>query len=342
MFRFEHPEHLYALALIPVVLLLFMLTRYARRRALRRFGDSALLSRLMPRASRYRHGVKLTILLTALALLVVGWANPQWGVRREKVKRRGVDVIIALDISQSMLAQDIPPNRMERAKKFAQNLVAGLEGNRIGAIFFAGNAYLQSPITTDYAAVNLFFKSANPNMASTQGTAISEAIDLADASFDEESRNHRALIIISDGENHEEEAAESARTARANGLLLYTVGVGTAEGGSIPSYVGGRLDYKRDENGKPVRSALNETMLEELAKTGDGAYFNLSAGSERIIDALSRQIENIEKRELEQRIFSDYESYFQYFIAGALLLILLEFLIPYRQGKFRPGQTLFQ
>ncbi len=342
MFRFEHPEYLYALLLVPVVLGLYLLTQYARRNALRRFGESDLVGRLMPRASRYRHPTKLAMLLSAVALLSIGWANPQWGVRREKVKSRGVDVFVAMDISQSMLARDVRPSRLERAKKFAQNLVDGLEGNRIGLILFAGNAYLQAPITSDYTAIDLFLKSANPDMAPTQGTAITDAVDLAERSFEEGSRNHRALVIISDGENHDTEALQRTERARANGLLTFAIGVGTPEGDFIPVIVDGRADYKRSGDGSPVRSRLNEEMLQQVAEKGGGAYFNLNQSrSEQVINALAARIDAIEKRELEQRVFDEYESYFQYFIGLGLLLIVLEFLIPYRRGRFQPGETLF-
>ncbi len=341
MFRFEYPEHLYALVVIPVLVLFFLAMMMARKRALRRFGNTDLLRRLMPQVSKFKHTVKFVLLMAGLLLLIIGWANPQWGSKREKVKRRSVDVFIALDISQSMLAQDIPPNRLERAKRFAQNLVEALRGERLGLIIFAGNAYLQMPLTTDYAAAALFLKSANPAMAPTQGTAFAEAIDLAERSFEEDNKNHKALVLITDGENHEEGAMERAQTARDNGLLLFTVGLGTEEGGFIPTYVGGRSDYKRDNSGNPVRTRLNEEMLRELASSGDGAYFNLASGSDAVLEALKERIDNIEKRELEQRVFSEYESYFQYFIGLALLLLLLEFLLPYRRSGVLSGRDIF-
>ena len=341
MFKFEQPFHLYALILIPIFILFFVAVRYARKRALEQFADDHLLKYLMPQVSRYKHTTKFVLLLLALVFLSIGWANPQWGTKKEKVKRKSVDVFIALDISQSMLAQDVAPSRLDRARRFAQNLVDELKGERIGSIIFAGNAYLQIPLTTDYAAAQLFIKSANPNMASTQGTAIVDAIDLAERSFEEENKNHKALVIITDGENHEDEALDRAREANDNGLLLFCVGVGTENGAFIPTVIGGRADYKRDQSGNPVRSSLNEDMLKDLADAGDGAYFNLASGSDRVIDALRSRIDNIEKREFEQRVFNEYESYFQYFIAVAILLLLVEFLISYRRSKYLEGRDLF-
>lgn len=342
MFRFEYPEHLYALAVIPVLILFFAAMMMARKQAIRRFGNTSLMQYLMPQVSKFKHTVKFVLLMAGVLVLIIGWANPQWGTKREKVQRRSVDVFIALDISQSMLAPDVPPNRLERAKRFGQNLVEALKGERIGLIIFAGNAYLQMPLTTDYAAAALFLKSANPAMAPTQGTAFAEAIDLAERSFEEENKNHKALVLITDGENHEEGAQERAQTARDNGLLLFTVGVGTTEGSFIPTYVGGRSDFKRDRTGQPVRTQLNEEMLQELAASGNGAYFNLASGSDAVLDALKQRIDNIEKRELEQRVFSEYESYFQYFLGLGLLFVIVEFLLPYRRSGVLSGRDLFE
>lgn len=341
MFKFEHPEHLYALLVLPVFIVFFILMRYARKRALEQFGDTSLMQYLMPQVSNYKHTTKFILLLFALVFLIIGWSNPQWGTKKEKVKRKSVDVFVALDISQSMMAQDIAPSRLERARKFAQNLIDALKGERIGTIIFAGNAYLQVPLTTDYAAAQLFIKSANPNMAPAQGTAIADAIDLAERSFEEDNKNHKALIVITDGENHDNEALERAKEANNNGLLIFSVGVGTEKGSFIPTVIGGRADYKRDKTGNPVRSSLNEAMLKDLADAGDGVYFNLASGSDKVAEALRTRIDSVEKRELEQRVFNEYESYFQYFIAVALLLIVLEFLISYRRNKYLQRRDIF-
>ncbi|HHH49754.1 MAG TPA: VWA domain-containing protein, partial [Saprospiraceae bacterium] len=244
MFRFENIDHLYALALIPILLAFYFFTRLLRKKKINEFGNIELVQQLMPEASKWKHLIKYVFLMLGLSFLIIAWANPQWGTKKEKVKRKSVDVFIALDISQSMMAEDIRPNRMERARRFAQQLVEELKGERIGTIIFAGNAYLQMPLTTDYAAAALFIKSSNPKMAASQGTAISDAIDLAERTFEEENKNHKVLVIISDGENHDQEALDRAKEAKENGLLIFTVGVGTAEGGFIPTRIGGRADYK--------------------------------------------------------------------------------------------------
>ena len=341
MFRFENIDHLYAFGLIPVLIIFFVIALMARKRAIERFGDSSLMAQLMPKMSKYKHTVKFIILMFALAFLVVGWANPQWGTKKEKVKRKSVDVFIALDISQSMLAEDIPPNRMERAKRFAQDLIEKLKGDRVGLIIFAGNAYLQMPMTTDYAAAQLFLRTANPDMAPSQGTAISDAIDMAKQSFEEENKSHKALVVITDGENHDQETLDMAKQANEDGLLIFTVGVGTPQGAKIPVFYGNRRGFKIDKTGQEVVSKLNEQMLLDLANEGDGSYFNIAAG-DKVVEALRERIDRLEKREFEMRAFEEYESYFQYFIGFALLLLIIEFVISYRKNKFMEGKDIFK
>ncbi len=341
MFRFEYADHLYAFVIIPVLIALFVLVWMFRKKAIARLGDNRLLTRLMPQVSKYKHLVKFVLLTFALCVLIIAYANPQWGAKQEKVKRKSADVFIALDISNSMLAEDVRPNRLERAKQFAIKLVEELRGERLGIIIFAGNAYLQMPLTTDYAAAQLFIKSANTGMAPTQGTAISDAIDLAERCFEENNKHHKALVIITDGENHDQEALERMKEASGNGLLAYTVGVGTEAGGFMPVVIGGRKDYKRDNTGQAIRSVLNEQMMKDLATAGQGSYFNLLRGEE-VAASLKERIDKMEKRELEQRSFSEYESYFQYFLALAILLIIIEFLITYRKSKWMEGKDFFK
>ncbi len=341
-FRFEYGDHLYALLLIPVLILFFLLVQRSRKKAMQEFGNTTLLAQMMPLYSKYKHTVKFLLLLLGLSTLIIAWANPQWGTKREKVKQKSVDIFIALDISQSMMAEDIRPNRLERARKFSQQLVNTLKGNRMGIILFAGNAYLQMPLTTDYAAAQLFLRSANPNQAPTQGTAISDALDLAEQSFEEDNKQHKAIIIITDGETHDQETIEFAQEAAKNGLLIYTVGVGTPSGGLIPTIIGGREDYKRDQSGNPVRSVLNEKMMQDLADVGNGYYFNLvSSNPDEVSESLRTSIDRMEKREFEARVFNEYESYFQYFIALAILFLGAEFLISYRKNRWLGEKDFF-
>lgn len=335
MFRFEHPSYLYAFSLLPLLAGAFWLFWRWRKQAIGRFAENHLLLLLMPEASRYKHRLKLGLALFTVAFLVIGAANPQWGSKREKAKRRSVDVLIALDISNSMYAEDVPPSRLERAKKFAENLVEKLKGERIGLVFFAGSAYLQMPMTTDYAAAELFLRSASPELAPSQGTAIGEAVNVARRAFQVggENKSHKALVIITDGEDHDGEAIAAAESAREEGVIQFTVGVGTPEGGFIPIDLGGREDYKRDENGQPIRSRLNEAMLADLATKGGGTYMHISEGDVAVSEALQSRIDQLEKQELEVQAFSSYNSYFQYFVFIGLALLVADWLVSWRKSK---------
>ncbi|MBK7872000.1 MAG: VWA domain-containing protein [Saprospiraceae bacterium] len=342
MFRFEHPYYLYALEILPVLGVFFYLMLQSRKRALQRFGNRELIKKLMPQASKYKHALKFWLFLLGITFMIFGAANPQWGVKRENVKRKGIDIFVALDVSKSMLAEDIAPNRLERAKKFSEDLVEKLRGERLGLILFAGNAYLQVPLTTDYAALGIFIKSANPDQMPTQGTAIGDVVALSERSFPANNQRHKVLIIISDGENHEDEAQQRAEEAADEGLLIFTTGIGTAEGGFIPEFENGTVDFKRDERGEPVRSRMNEEALKRIAAVGNGAYFNLANDTDQILKALQQRIDMVEKREYEQRAFTEFESYFQYFIGVALLLLVIEFLISYTKNRFLADKDLFR
>lgn len=342
MFQFEEVQLLYFLGLLPVLFLLFWLAQRARKRALARFGHLTVLQQLMPQFSQYKHTAKFVLLLGAIAFLVVAWANPQLGAKKEKVERKSVSVFVALDVSRSMNAEDIAPNRIERAKQLAMSAVRSLRSERLGLIVFAGNAYLQTPLTDDYAAMNIFLSSANTEMVSDQGTAIASAIELAQESFEVENKANKAIIIISDGETHDEEAISQAKSARSDGILTFTVGVGTAEGAPIPTAFGGRENYIYDDTGNLVVSKINEEMLRDLAKAGDGTYYNINSGADAILEDLRTKIDRMEKQSYEQRVFEEYESYYQIPVALALLLIVFEFLISYRKNKYLAGKDLFK
>ncbi|MEM9887261.1 MAG: VWA domain-containing protein [Bacteroidota bacterium] len=343
MIRFEHSEYLYALILIPILVLLFFSMWQFRKRAIAKFGNTSVVQQLMRDYSPNMYRLKFIVLLAIVFLLVLGWANPQSGksISTKLATRESVDVFIALDISYSMLAQDIAPSRIERAKRFTENLVQGLRGERIGLILFAGNAYLQMPLTTDYGAASLFTRSANPYQAPTPGTAIGDALELAMNTFDEESESDKVVIVITDGENHDEESLRKAQAASDQGIILFTIGVGTEQGGFIPTNVNGYQDFKRDETGNPVRTRLDESVLKELSESANGAYYNIGVDAEQIIEALRDKIEQMDRQEFEQRAYDEYASYFQYFVGFALLLMILEFLMTYRKSKLLEGKDLF-
>ncbi len=341
MFRFEHPEFLYFLGIIPLMILIFILVVIVRRRSLKKFGDPDLIERLMPDASKYKAVVKFSILMAAFLFFGIALANPQWGSKKESIKRKSSDIFIALDISRSMMAQDVRPNRLERSRQFIQKLIDELKGDRIGLILFAGNAYMQMPLTTDFSAAQLFVRSADPSLAPTQGTSITDAIKMAESSFDEKNQHQRALIVITDGENHEEEAIKEAASALDKGMLTFTVGVGTASGAPIPVFQNGRNTYKADKQGRQVISKMNENLLLEVAKAGGGKYYNIISG-DGVIDAVRDRINRMEKQEFEQRNFSAYESYFQYFLAVGIFLLLLEFLISFRKNNWLRDKDIFK
>lgn len=341
MFRFENISHLYGLVLVLLVLVAFLMYMGFRNRGLKELGNWTNLQKMIPSFSKRKPILKFVLPAVALLCICIGWANPQWGSKKEKVQAKAVDVFIALDISNSMLCEDVRPSRLEQAQKFGQELVVGLKGERIGLILFAGNAYLQMPLTNDYAAAAMFMRSANTKMAPTQGTAIAEVIDLATSSFSEDNKHHKALVIITDGENHDETALVKAQTASEEGMLTFTVGVGTAEGGPIPISFNGRKAFKQDRSGQAVVSKMNPEMLTELASKGNGTYFNLQENSDKVITELRKRIDKIEKRDIEQRSFTEYNSYFQYFIGFALLLLLIDIFFSYQKNQWVKNKDIF-
>ena len=331
MFRFEHPDFLQLLWALPVLIVLLLLYRAWRRQALARIGEPAALPRLLPGLSGFRFFIKNSLLLLSIGLMALAWANPQRGAKKQTVTQKSADVLIALDISQSMFAEDVAPNRLERAKSFVRKLIHELEGERIGLIFFAGDAYLQMPLSTDYAAADMFIANANPDMITAQGTAIPKAIELATESFDPEPGAGRALILITDGENHDSDAANRATEAFDDGIVIVAVGAGTPEGGPIPlGTAGGSGQYKRDENGEIVRTRMNQALLKELAAKGGGAAYLLGQG-DAAIRAIRQEVDLLQKRDMEVRSFSEFESYFQWFLLPAFLLLALETWLSWRK-----------
>ncbi len=332
MFRFEHEAYLVILlGIFPLALLLYLAWIWYNRQQ-RKLGEASLIQHLKvdvyPRLRRWLSFLSLLI----FTLLVIAWANPQWGAKRQKVKAKSTDIFIAMDISNSMYCEDVAPSRMEVAKKFAFDLIEKLKGERIGLIFFAGNAYLQMPLTTDYAAAQVFVRAANPGLATSQGTALGEAIRTAEEGFGKDVKKHRSLIIISDGEDHDADAIESSASAHEKGMLIFTVGIGTTQGSFIPIQVRGNRDWKRDASGQPIQTRLNETLLNEIAHKGGGDFFRLNGTSE-VLNALDNKIDVLEKEEFEERSFSEYESYFQWFLGSAILLYMIQWLLGHNLWK---------
>jgi Ca-activated chloride channel family protein len=332
MLRFAHPEHIYALLVLPVVVLLFFIAIYRRKRSMQRFGEKRLVGKLTKTHSSAKPIIRFILFLFAYASLVIAWANPQIGTRLEEVKREGVDVIIALDVSNSMKAEDIRPNRLERAKQSISRLIDQLENDRIGIIIFAGHAYVQLPITSDYAAAKLFLSTIDTDIIPTQGTAIGSAIELSMKSYVGQDNKHKALVIITDGENHEDDAVEAAAKANEEGIVIHTIGFGSPEGAPIPVYRNGvQIDFIKDKDGNTVLTKLNELNLERIAAEGKGQYIRATNND----DGLSRilkQIAGMEKKSFGTKQFTGYEDRFQYFLAATLILLLLASLFSNKRN----------
>jgi len=334
MFRLQNPEYLWLLIAVPVLLGLFYWYWNRRRVALDRFADRELIGRLAPGMNRRLPWTKFLLLLLSIPLLSFAMTNPQWAAERQEIKRRGIDVIVALDVSNSMLAEDVQPSRMERARYFANTLVDELVGNNIGVELFTCTSLMQAPLTTDYAFVKSVISAAGPYQISAQGTNLAEAIDRADEAYEEESANHRALIIISDGEDHDGSAAAAASRANGKGLMIYTIGVGKQEGSFMPfNLPNGRKDYVRTTGGGPATTNADPATLEAIATAGGGNYFPLSGDGKNLAEAIKAKVDRIEKQEFESQSFSTYDSYFYWFLAPAILLLLVEFSISRKDRK---------
>lgn len=340
MFRIANPEYLYVLLVIPALMVFFWYSRLQRRRALALFGQKDILSVLMPNVSGGRPVLKFIILLIALASIIIGIARPQFGSKLKTEKRKGIELMIALDVSNSMMAEDIQPNRLERAKRAISQLVDKLSDDKIGLIVFAGDAYIQLPITADYVSAKLFLNSISTEMVPTQGTAIGAAINLGMKSFSPQFAGSKAMIVITDGENHEDDAIGAAKAAADQGIFIYTVGMGLPQGGPIPDNSGGQRNYRKDNQGNIIVTKLDEPMLQKIAEAGKGAY--IRANNAQVgLNNLFREVNKMEKTELETQIYADYDDKFQYFLGLGLFLILLDFLVLERKNKYLKNFKIF-
>ena len=338
MFRFEDPIYLWLLVLIPILALVRFVSYRNQKKRLHKFGEPQLLKNLMPDVSRFRPSVKFWVLQAALALLILMLARPQMGTKISHEKRTGIETIIALDISNSMRAEDIVPSRLDRSKMMIENLVDHFTNDKIGLIVFAGDAFVQLPITSDYVSAKMFLSSIDPSMMATQGTDIAAAIDMATNSFTQEEGIGKAIIVITDGEDHEGGALQAAEAARKKGMCVFVLGVGSAQGAPIP--IPGTGDYMKDNTGNTVMSALNEDMCRQVAQAGGGAYIhveNNSAAQQR----LDNELDKLAKKETSTTVYSDYDEQFQAFGILALLLLILEICILDRRNPLLKRISFF-
>ncbi|MBI9032874.1 MAG: VWA domain-containing protein [Bacteroidales bacterium] len=339
--RFEQPEFLYALLVIPMFLVIYMYTNRWKRKRLQQFGDSFLVDRLVSNYSRSRIHFKFVLFVSAMVFLIFGIANPQVGSKLHEVERKGSDIMICLDVSNSMDARDIKPSRLERAQQSISRLVDDMAQDRIGIIVFAGKAYTQLPLTTDHAAAKMFLSTISTDIIPVQGTAIGEAIQLAMQSFDD-SNHGKSIIVITDGENHEDDAIDAAKLAKEQGMIVHTIGMGLPEGAPIPIYKNGfEVGFKKDIGGSTVITKLNEQMLADLAEAGGGIPVvanNSNAG----LNEVHQAIEKMDKADIEARLFADYEDRYQWLIGLSLLLLLLDMLLFERKSKLLQRLRLFE
>ncbi len=337
MFRFASPAYFYLLILLPVLAALYVYYVKNRERRLARFGDMRTLRMLMPEASPKRVRNKFIIVLCAMALMIVALARPQLGSKMREVEHKGIELMIAMDVSNSMLAKDFQPNRLERTKYAISRLLEGLNQDRVGLIVFAGEAYVQLPITSDYTTALNFLDHISVNSVSKQGTAIGAAIDLASRSFSSNNEGSRVLVIISDGENHEDDAMSAAKRAAEKGIEIYTIGIGTPEGSPIE--IGGELI--KDKDGNIVVSKLNEEMLEHIAMTTDGAYIRATNKNFGLSDIISK-INEVEKTKTTSTVFEEYNEQYIYFVILALALLLLDVLMIDRKNRILARFSIFR
>lgn len=336
MLHFEQPAYFYLLFAVPILVALFVVINKQNQRLQEHFGALLGLERLAPHSSKHKRPIKFTMLIVAFVFLITALANPRFGNATQSIKRQGVDVYIALDISRSMWAEDVKPNRMERAKQFAQKFIDAIKGDRVGLILFAGHPYLQMPLTVDYAAAQLFVRTASPKLDITQGTAIESAIDLVvELGNKEEKKKQRALVVITDGENHEQDAVSAAKTGKNQDVTTYIIGIGTETGAPIPVQLeDGRTQFQLDQNGQVVQSKMNTSLIKEIANAGGGNFYTANDGGDAVIAKLKNQMSKLEKSEFEQQNFDVFETYFQYFVAIALALLITEFFVSFRKNRF--------
>lgn len=341
LFRFANPEYLYLLLLLPFIILLWIMNEYRKRRAMVRFGKVELVKKLIPELSTVRPVLKFILQLAGFSLAVILIARPQFGSKLKEIKRQGVEVIIALDVSNSMLAEDIQPSRLERAKQAISKLVENLENDKLGLIVFAGNAYTQIPVTTDYISAKMFLSTIGPEMVPQQGTAIGSAIDLGMRSFSPGTGRSKAIIIITDGENHEDDPVAKAKEAAAAGIIVYTIGIGSSEGVPISITTAGKKDYLKDSDGNTVITRLDESILSEIALAANGRYVKANNSSTGL-DEIYNEIKKLKKQEFEGKMFTEYNDQFQIFAGATLFLLMIDFMIMDRKNRKLSNLRIFK
>ena len=341
MYLLEEKIYFWLLLAIPFIVLLYAMLMFWKKRTQRKFADKELLKKLSPNKSTSKGILKVLMLSLSVACFVIALVNPKIGTKLETVKREGVDVVFAVDVSKSMLAEDIAPNRLEKSKQLVTQIINNLASDRVGIIAYAGSAFPQLPITTDYAAAKMFLQSMTTDMISSQGTAINEAIELATTYYNDQDQTNRVLFILSDGEDHQGEIENIAEKAAEQGIEIYTIGVGTTKGGPIPIKRNGIVQsYKKDQSGETVITRLNEETLKEIAEVAEGEYLKGNVTRE-VTEKVTEILQDMEKKEFESKQVADFKDQFQWFLGLGLLFLLLDILLLDRRTPWLKRLNLF-
>jgi len=342
MIQLDEKIYFYLLFIVPVIIFLFLLLQFWKKRTQRKFADLTLLRRLTPDKSDFKSYLKLILFISGIAFLALGLVNPKIGSKLETVKREGVDIVFAVDVSKSMLAEDIAPNRLEKSKRLVSEIINQLASDRIGIIAYAGQAFPQLPITTDYGAAKMFLQSMNTDMLTSQGTAINEAIELATTYYNDDEQTNRVLFIVSDGEDHSEDSTlEAVEEAIQEGIRIFTIGVGKEKGAPIPLKRNGVVEsLKKDAQGEVVITKLNEEVLEEIADDGNGSYIN-GSNTDEAVEFIRDQLNQMDKTEFEAKQFAEFKDQFQWFLGAGLLLLFLDIFVLDRKTRWLKKLNLF-
>ena len=341
MYQLEEKIWFWAFIIIPVMLIVFLWTFFWKKRTQKSFGSAVVLKRLSPDLSFFKSSLKFITLCLAVGFLVIGLINPKIGTKLETIKREGVDIVFAIDVSKSMLAEDVAPNRLEKSKQLVTQIINNLASDRVGIIAYAGKAFPQLPITTDYASAKMFLQGMNTDMLSSQGTAINEAIELSRNYFNDDEQTNRVLIIISDGEDHNDLSVEVAEAASEEGIKIYTIGVGSEKGGPIPLKRNGVvMSYKKDQNNETVITKLNEETLRLIANEAKGGYINGSQTAD-VVEQIRAVLSAMDKKEFEAKEFAEYKDQFQWFLGIGLFFLILDVLLLERKTAWLKRLNLF-
>ncbi len=341
MYQLDVPFYFYGLGLLPLLWVAYFIVVGWKRRAQNRFAQYGLMEKLSPHRSKFKPALKLLMLSLGIALLIIGLVNPKIGTQLETVKREGVDIVFAVDVSKSMLAEDVAPNRLEKSKRLVSAIINQLASDRVGIIAYAAQAIPQLPITTDYGAAKMFLQALNTDMLSSQGTALDAALDLSGTYFDDEDQTNRVVFLISDGEDHSEEGASAAQRASDMGIKIFTFGVGSDEGGPIPIKRKGVVEsYKKDMQGETVITKRNVIILQEIAAAAEGEYTD-GNDTQAVVDFVTETLKNMDKKEFEAKKFVSYKDQFQTFLLAGFLLILLELFLFETKTKWVQRLNLF-